>query len=99
MGQDSLEEMREVEVTICPYWDGDTVSELDIFVVADQKKINPGDILFRFQKETVTIPFCPVSEIRVEDDKGEMPYSEEEWEEYPVQYRAFVATERGKREN
>lgn len=95
MGQDSLEEMREVEVTICPYWDGDTVSELDIFVEADQKKINPGDILFRFQKETVTIPFCPVSEIRVEDDKGEMPYSEEEWEEYPVQYRAFVATREG----
>ncbi len=95
MGQDSLEEMREVEVTICPYWDGDMVSELDILVVADQKKINPGDILFRFQKETVTIPFCPVSEIRVEDEKGEMPYSEEEWEEYPVHYRAFVANREG----
>lgn len=95
MGQDSLEEMREVEVTICPYWDEDMVSELDILVVADQKKINPGDILFRFQKETVTIPFCPVSEIRVEDEKGEMPYSEEEWEEYPVHYRAFVANREG----
>ncbi len=95
MGQDSLEEMREVEVTICPYWDGDMVSELDILVVADQKKINPGDILFRFQKETVTTPFCPVSEIRVEDEKGEMPYSEEEWEEYPVHYRAFVANREG----
>lgn len=84
---------RQMKVTICPVWGKDTVRELGISVEADAET-EPGGILFRFQKETVTIPFCPIRGLRVEDDQGEIPYSEEEKQEYPVVFRCLLAKRR-----
>ena len=91
------ESEKRIEAKLRPRWGNDTVQAMDVSIAADCGA-KQGDILFRFQKETVTIPFCPIQDLSVQDDLGDIPLSETETEEYPVKFRCFAAerTTRGK---
>lgn len=81
-------------VHITPEWSCDTVSALRIVCTTDHAAKAGGQIAARI-RELVTIPFCPVTELRFSDESGPLPTRSHNGEaEQSFIYREFYTAQR-----
>jgi dipeptidyl aminopeptidase/acylaminoacyl peptidase len=82
-----------LHVTVKPWQEQGQITYLDVTAAVEGMAVNKGEEVFRIQKETVSIPFCPVGEqgFILTDEEGNAALYKEEIKQYPITYEVYRA--------
>jgi len=86
---DNPAQTPQIYLTVCPKGSGNKVESMEIRYSLQGHSRDTGEELFHINLETVTIPFCPMSDLVAYDKAGELKLEEETETVYPVTYKRW----------
>lgn len=87
---DNPAKIPRIHLKVCPIWKENHVESMEIRYSLREQTWEAGEELFHINLETVTIPFCPMSNLAAFDGAGELELKEETETVYPVTYKRWL---------
>lgn len=82
--------MNSCSVVLKPLEQSGTIASLFVSMRFSGLRAGPGEPLLRIQTNTVSIPCANPEELSLTDEKGPLPFSLTDREEYPILYRDLL---------
>lgn len=80
---------QKAKVVIKPLWKEETISCLEVALTLEGMELKSGEKLMAENRSTVTIPGCPLNELKILDEAGEVPCEIKDEKPYPFELNVY----------